>query len=175
MFLNTRKPARLREVMMPGEEGMDDFLLYNRMIHEGGWRDPLEISPEKFDHMFGDEVKQALDRLPRAPERDPAASRGVPDLLLPARVHAHHAQGRQGPRPQGAVSPRAREARPGLDRPGLPPPGELKAARYLPARAQVPTSSARASTCPRIAFATSALVAFGGSLSVESSAHSVKT
>lgn len=66
VFLNTRKPARLREVQMPEEEGMGDFLLYNRLVHEGGWRDPLDISPEKFDHMFGDEVKRALDRLPPA-------------------------------------------------------------------------------------------------------------
>ena len=64
VFLNTRKPARLREVQMPEDEGMDDFLLYHRLVHDGGWWDPLDISPEKFDHMFGDEVKRALDRLP---------------------------------------------------------------------------------------------------------------
>ena len=63
-FLNLRKPAKSREVQMPEEEGMDDFLLYNRLVHEGGWRDPLDISPGKFDHMFGDEVRRALDRLP---------------------------------------------------------------------------------------------------------------
>ena len=48
---------------MPEEEGMQDFLLYNRMVRDGGWKDPMEISPAKMDHLFGDEVKRALDQL----------------------------------------------------------------------------------------------------------------
>jgi len=64
VFLNLKRPGKMKEVQMPEEEGMEDFLLYNRMIRDGGWKDPIEISPRKFDHMFGDEVKRALDRLP---------------------------------------------------------------------------------------------------------------
>ena len=63
-FLNTRKPGKTREVQMPEEEGMNEFLLYNRMVREGGWKDPLDLSPGKFNHMFGDEVTRALDKLP---------------------------------------------------------------------------------------------------------------
>ena len=64
VFLNLRKPGRQKEVQMPEDEGMDDFLLYTHMVRDGGWKDPLDVSPEKFNHMFGDEVKRALDRLP---------------------------------------------------------------------------------------------------------------
>ena len=64
VFLNARKPGRNREVAMPDEEGMDDFLLYNNLVREGGWKDPMELSPKKFDNLFGDEVTRALDRLP---------------------------------------------------------------------------------------------------------------
>ncbi len=64
VFLNLRKPHKTREVQMPEEEGMQDFLLYNRLIRDGGWKDPMEVSPAKLDHLFGDEVTRALDRLP---------------------------------------------------------------------------------------------------------------
>lgn len=64
VFLNLRKPTRTKEVQMPEDEGMDDFLLYNHLVHEGGWKDPMELSPKRFDNLFGDEVKRAIDRLP---------------------------------------------------------------------------------------------------------------
>lgn len=65
VFYNTRKqPRHAREMQAPEEEGMDDVLLYHHMVRDGGWKDPTELSPEKFEHMFGDEVKRALDRLP---------------------------------------------------------------------------------------------------------------
>lgn len=66
VFLNTRKPGRLREITMAedDEEGMQDFLFYRNLLREGGWKDPADLNPAKFDNMFGDEVKRALERLP---------------------------------------------------------------------------------------------------------------
>ena len=65
VFLNMRKKGSVkRELQMPEEEGMDDFLLYHHMVREGGWKDQTEMTPERFNHMFGDEVEKALDRLP---------------------------------------------------------------------------------------------------------------
>ncbi len=67
VFLNTRKPGRMREVTLhdgDDEEGMQDFLFYKSLVREGGWKDPTDLNPDKFDHLFGDEVKRALERLP---------------------------------------------------------------------------------------------------------------
>ena len=61
VFLNMRKKGSVkRELQMPEEEGMDDFLLYHHMVREGGWKDQTEMTPERFNHMFGDEVEKAL-------------------------------------------------------------------------------------------------------------------
>ncbi len=67
VFLNTRKPGRMREVTLhdgDDEDGMQDFLFYKSLVREGGWKDPTDLDPAKFDHLFGDEVKRALERLP---------------------------------------------------------------------------------------------------------------
>lgn len=63
-FLADRNKAKRREAPLPEEEGADEFLLYKSMVQQGGWKDPLELSPERFGHLLGDEVRRALDRLP---------------------------------------------------------------------------------------------------------------
>jgi len=64
VFVNSKKKAWRRELQMPEEDGMGDLLLYRDLMRKGGWKDPTDLSPERFDNMFGDEVKSALDVLP---------------------------------------------------------------------------------------------------------------
>ena len=59
-----KKRSRRPEIRMPEESGLQDLLLYESMVRKGGWRDPIEMSPGKFERLFGDEVQRALDRLP---------------------------------------------------------------------------------------------------------------
>jgi RNA polymerase sigma-70 factor (ECF subfamily) len=64
VFLAERAGRKRREAPLPEDEGADEVLLYNQMVREGGWKDPLDLSPERFGHLLGDEVRRALDRLP---------------------------------------------------------------------------------------------------------------
>jgi RNA polymerase sigma-70 factor (ECF subfamily) len=58
--------GKRRESPLPEAEGADDFLLYTRMVREGGWKDPIDLSPQRFGRLLGDEVARAVARLPAA-------------------------------------------------------------------------------------------------------------
>lgn len=63
-FLAHRRRSGRREQPLPADEAGTDFLLYDRLVREGGWREPVVLGPGRFDRMLGDEVRAAVGRLP---------------------------------------------------------------------------------------------------------------
>lgn len=69
-FLAGRRRTAGRELPLPDDAPGTDGLLYERLVRDGGWKDPIETAPASFGSLFGDEVHRAVLALPavfRAP------------------------------------------------------------------------------------------------------------
>lgn len=64
-FLARRKRG-VREAPWPEDEAASDTLLYDRLVREGGWPDPLPSHGRNLAAALGDEVRAAVGRLPAA-------------------------------------------------------------------------------------------------------------
>jgi len=49
---------------LPDSEAETNSLLYDRLVRDGGWKDPIEADPKRFGPLLGDEMQRALDALP---------------------------------------------------------------------------------------------------------------
>ncbi len=56
----------VRAQPFPDREEATDSLLYDRLVRDGGWKDPIEADPGRFGGLLGDEVARALADLPAA-------------------------------------------------------------------------------------------------------------
>ena len=66
VFLSHRGPGSRRMAPWPATAGAMDCLLYDRLVRDGGWKDPMDANPVRFGRLLGDEITAALARLPAA-------------------------------------------------------------------------------------------------------------